>query len=226
MKITIKSVEAGKWRVDIGRNTLSTYGNSQKLIVSFFDMSADKSKFPNGQFVSDYYLDTLMGRNHSQRLRDLDAFVLDFDIPAWTIYAKDLKVIDEVLEKCEKYQGKPIISEFGKIMNDFFELSQQSEEPVWFLEKEELESGMYTQEDYDEFISDVQRLNEEYGITDVYDFIEFYDDWRLAVSEVVTFYGAFENLFEEKNRVLQNTYIIITDPKEDLEVDEDLEMEK
>lgn len=212
MKKNIKSVTVGKWRADVLR--ADTYRKDNNLVVYFYDTSQNKKNFPDGQFVSSYYLDTLMGKDnpHSKRLKNMPYLVLHHDVLAWTLYPDELKLLDKELESCLKYQETPKIGDFGKIMKDIYNLTQESEQPVWFLEKSEFETGDYTQEDLDEFARDFESLQKDYGISDLSSIIEFYDNWENAVDNedaVITFYGAFEHLFEENKK-----YVVVRETLE------------
>ena len=95
--IPIDEFTTGKWKV-----TLTDDGGN-KLIVSFIDMSQDKERFPEGQFVCSYYLDTLLGKNdYGPSIDQMTEFHLWNDIPAWTVEGEDLVKIAEWLKSFSK----------------------------------------------------------------------------------------------------------------------------
>ena len=121
----------GKWRVHLvmpgghyGRgdaltyeqNDADKYGSGLPL-VEFYDISQNAVNFPGGQFVSRYYMNTLLGTdslNLSVPLRDMQAFSLDGGIPSWTVSGNDLKRVsnwlDEAYERLQEgADGKPDI---------------------------------------------------------------------------------------------------------------------
>lgn len=62
-------------------------------LVEFYDTSSDPVAFPGGQFVSRYYMDTLLGTdnlNLGLPIRDMQALSLDGGVPAWTVSGIDL----------------------------------------------------------------------------------------------------------------------------------------
>ena len=84
----------GKWRVEI-RNK-----EGAKPVAYFYDMSQDKSKFPDGQFTYSYYVETLLGKDgYGKPIDEMSAFCLDNSVPEWTIEGNDLKEIAEWLRK-------------------------------------------------------------------------------------------------------------------------------
>lgn len=90
----IDSKEFGKWKVLVRP---SDY-NSDKLSVTFVDMSQDKEKFPLGQITpGTYYLDTLLGLDGDGSIKDMPTLVLDYDIPSWTVEKEELDSIYEWL---------------------------------------------------------------------------------------------------------------------------------
>lgn len=77
------------WRVVVNTNERG------KLIVGFYDMTQDKEKFPEGQFVAQYYVDSLI--NHPGfELR------LYTEVPFWTIKYTALQIIKDWLSHIEQ----------------------------------------------------------------------------------------------------------------------------
>lgn len=105
----------GNWRVHLvmpgdhyGRGDVLTYEQEKAdrygsglPMVEFYDTSQDPTRFPGGQFVSRYYMDTLLGTDSLKLgvpLRDMQAFSLDGGVPAWTVSGDDLKRVAEWLD--------------------------------------------------------------------------------------------------------------------------------
>lgn len=96
----------------------------------------------------------------------------------------------------------PDVSLFGKIMQDIYKTAMDSEEPVWFLEKERFEDGEFVQEDLDILNRDIETLKTDFGIgEDIYSIIESYDRWEDADDAVATFYGDFINIFDREKEI-------------------------
>lgn len=96
-KTNIPSEVFGKWRVEI------TDWNG-KPVAKFYDMSADKDKFPGGQFTgASYYIDTLLGKDDfgSSSIADKQILKLDAGVPSWTVKHDDLVDIAAWLEQFE-----------------------------------------------------------------------------------------------------------------------------
>lgn len=103
----LADLNTGKWRVHLvmpgdhyGRGDVLTYEQedadkhgSGLPLVEFYDTSSDPVAFPGGQFVSRYYMDTLLGTdnlNLGLPIRDMQALSLDGGVPAWTLNGIDL----------------------------------------------------------------------------------------------------------------------------------------
>lgn len=66
-------------------NDCQRYGHGLPL-VEFYDTSADPAKFPGGQFVSRYYMSTLLGMDDPRdSLSQHTALTLDNGVPEWTL---------------------------------------------------------------------------------------------------------------------------------------------
>ncbi len=109
---TSQDLLVGKWRVHV-IPTGGHYGahneqvNNGKPMVSFFDTSCDARKFgPNGQFVSQYYVDTLLGRDGYSTGKYPHGLALDPAVPSWMISASEMAQITEYLRAQEKQMGK------------------------------------------------------------------------------------------------------------------------
>ena len=109
----------GKWRVHLvmpgghyGRGDVLTYEKedadkhgSGLPLVEFYDISQNPVSFPGGQFVSRYYMDTLLGTDSHKLgvpLRDMQAFSLDGGIPSWTVSGDDLKRVSAWLDSAHE----------------------------------------------------------------------------------------------------------------------------
>lgn len=104
----------GKWRVHLvmpgeryGLNDASTYEREDAEehghglpLVEFYDVSQDPARFPGGQFVSRYYMGTLLGMDshYDTPISEMRAFTLDCGIPSWTVSGDDLKRVAGWLE--------------------------------------------------------------------------------------------------------------------------------
>ncbi len=104
---------AGKWRVRFIPKD-SYYGsrnhlfNEGKPLVEFYDNSADPSKFgPNGQFVTRYYADTLLGRDGWYTGDYPYGLALDTDVPGWTVSAENMKQVIAYLKEKTQEMSRP-----------------------------------------------------------------------------------------------------------------------
>ena len=82
----------GIWRVVI-------QGEGKKAIAKFYDMDADTTKFPNGQHVSEYYVETLLGKDgYGDDIRSSYGLSLYGGEPKWTVRQPELRQIGDWLE--------------------------------------------------------------------------------------------------------------------------------
>ena len=103
----LADLNTGKWRVHLvmprdhyGRDDALTYEQADAdcygsglPMVEFYDTSANPLEFPDGQFVSRYYMNTLLGTDDLKLgtpLRDMQALCLDGGVSAWTVGGIDL----------------------------------------------------------------------------------------------------------------------------------------
>lgn len=112
----------GKWRVHLvmpgdhyGRSGSKVYAQAEAdkfgsglPLVEFYDLSQNPLEFPGGQFVSRYYMDTLLGIDGLKLgtpIREMQALSLDGAVPAWTIGGRDLQQVaawlGEVYKSCK-----------------------------------------------------------------------------------------------------------------------------
>ena len=68
-----------------------------ELLVEFFDSRYPHT--PKGQFVSRYYVKTLLGHEGFYGSRLTDGLCLHGGVPEWTIYEKDIPALNDFLEK-------------------------------------------------------------------------------------------------------------------------------
>lgn len=73
-------------------------------LVEFYDTSQDAARFPDGQFVSRYYMTDLLEDNSiatsiDTMLKNGNQFSLDGGIPAWTVEGDDLAKVNDFLKK-------------------------------------------------------------------------------------------------------------------------------
>ena len=109
----LDDLATGRWRAHLvmpgdryGRGDALTYTQEDAArggglpLVEFYDMSADPTQFPCGQFVSRYNMDTLLGLpgGYGEPIRDASALSLYGDVPAWTISGDDLKRVANWLD--------------------------------------------------------------------------------------------------------------------------------
>lgn len=80
-------------------------------LVEFYDTSQDAARFPDGQFVSRYYMTDLLEDNSTAvsldtMLKNGNQFSLDGGIPAWTVEGDDLAKVNDFLKKsCMEFSG-------------------------------------------------------------------------------------------------------------------------
>lgn len=81
-------------------NDCQLYGHGLPL-VEFYDMT--KNTEQDGQFVSRYYMSTLLGMDESDiPLSDMKAFSLDGGVPAWTVAGTDLQNVTDWLNTAKE----------------------------------------------------------------------------------------------------------------------------
>lgn len=74
-------------------NDCQEHGHGLPL-VEFYDTAQDSAKFPEGQFVSRYYMSTLLGMDDPRHsIGDMDALGLDGGVPAWTVGGSELQEV-------------------------------------------------------------------------------------------------------------------------------------
>ena len=96
------------------------------------------------------------------------------------------------------------IKDFGKIMQNMYDIAKQSDNHSWFVELDDFEDGTYTQEDLDRLNQDIETLR-ELGVEDIYGIIESSDEITDDLDRVADFYGAFLELFDEKGDFICHT---------------------
>lgn len=119
---TLDDSIVGKWRVHLvmpgdryGVDDCLTYDPTNAKacnnlpLVEFYDTSQDESRFPGGQFVSRYYMSTLLGLDGlstSESIAEVasrnGSLSLRGDVPAWTVSSSELSVIARRLEKAHE----------------------------------------------------------------------------------------------------------------------------
>lgn len=91
-----KALSNGSFGIPI--NDCQLYGHGLPL-VEFYDVSQDPEKFPEGQFVTRYYMSTLLGMDSiGDSIGDMQTLDLDGAVPDWTIGGDDLQ--DVYLHLC------------------------------------------------------------------------------------------------------------------------------
>lgn len=86
-----KALSNGSFGIPI--NDCQLYGHGLPL-VEFYDVSQDPAKFPEGQFITRYYMSTLLGMDYvAYSIGDMFALVLDGGVPDWTISGDDLQQV-------------------------------------------------------------------------------------------------------------------------------------
>lgn len=86
-----KALSNGSFGIPI--NDCQLYGHSLPL-VEFYDVSQDPAKFPEGQFVTRYYMSTLLGMDSvGDSIGEMSVLDLDGGVPDWTISGDDLKEV-------------------------------------------------------------------------------------------------------------------------------------
>lgn len=74
-------------------NDCRLYGHGLPL-VEFYDMTQDPARFPEGQFVSRYYMSTLLGMDDSENdIGEMFRLGLNGGVPSWTIEGADLREV-------------------------------------------------------------------------------------------------------------------------------------
>lgn len=86
-----KALSNGSFGIPV--NDCQLYGHGLPL-VEFYDVSQDPEKFPEGQFVTRYYMSTLLSMDSvGDSIGEMSALDLDGGVPNWTINGDDLKEV-------------------------------------------------------------------------------------------------------------------------------------
>lgn len=98
-------------------NDCQLYGHGLPL-VEFYDVSQDPAKFPEGQFVTRYYMSTLLGMDSiGDSIGEMSALGLDGGVPNWTIRGDDLQEVYAHLcaarEQLESYTECGTYKDYG-----------------------------------------------------------------------------------------------------------------
>lgn len=98
-------------------NICQLYGHGLPL-VEFYDVSQDPAKFPEGQFVSRYFMSTLLGMDSiGDSIGEMSALGLDGGVPNWTIRGDDLQEVYAHLcaarEQLESYTECGTYKDYG-----------------------------------------------------------------------------------------------------------------
>lgn len=112
---TAGDLYVGKWRVHVvapgahyGLNNSLTHDDNRSL-VEFWDMSVTKDKFPDGQFVSRYYIETLLEDKWGPGPQDLmrGGLCLDgLNADVWSVTGNEMKTVFEWLKNRELLPGE------------------------------------------------------------------------------------------------------------------------
>lgn len=86
-----------------GRWCIVVQKEDRGLIARFYDVAQDPVRFEGGQFVTSYYVDTLLGKDRwsDGSIGEYEAFSLDMGCEAWTVYQPELTQIDEWLNSIQ-----------------------------------------------------------------------------------------------------------------------------
>lgn len=112
---TMNDLIVGKWRVHVvepgGRYGLNNclVNEEQKSLLEFWDMSANKSSFPDGQFVSRYYIDTLFEDTWGPGPQDLmrGGLCLDgLNANVWSVSGREMTKVFDWLKNRELIPGE------------------------------------------------------------------------------------------------------------------------
>ena len=105
-KTPIPDLTVGRFRVHLVQegdrqriNDCRLHGHGLPF-VEFYDMAQDPMRFPGGQFVTRYYMSTLLGMDdYRDSIGDFYALGLDGGVPEWTISGNDLQEVYQYLCK-------------------------------------------------------------------------------------------------------------------------------
>lgn len=107
----LTSFYTGKWRVELVDKGGTFHANHSEqsndgdgTIAVFYDISQDLVKFPGGQRVTSYYVDTLLGKDGWGRPEN--GLSLFADIPSWTVGRNDMQKILKWLDAVDSYKNK------------------------------------------------------------------------------------------------------------------------
>lgn len=114
---TCRDLLVGKWRVRYvpyggyyGQN--NTLINQGKPLLAFYDTSVSSEKFgPEGQYISAYYADTLLGKDGWSTGAYPYGLQLDASIPAWTVSFSEMQEITRFLLRMSRQPS--LLSKIG-----------------------------------------------------------------------------------------------------------------
>ena len=99
----IKMITVSKFNVRVvnkgdkyGRDFVLT-NDSDKPLVEFYDARYPHTEF--GQFITRYYVSTILGDNVHRLDEETGALHLDLGIPAWTVSAEDMATVRNFLKE-------------------------------------------------------------------------------------------------------------------------------
>jgi hypothetical protein len=87
------------------------------------------------------------------------------------------------------------LSDYGRIIKEYYLLASSSSNGTWFLESEAFKQGEYSKEDYLELVNDIEKMRAS-GVNDIDLIIEVAPFDNMQGDVAVTFYGSFYDLFE------------------------------
>lgn len=105
-------MQVGKWGVKLIRPGAqyglgdSVCNDSGDTLVEFYDRSQDPTKFPCGQFVTRYTLESLLNRDHWSHGGCIGGLSLDDAFPCWTVSRSELQPIFSWLKIKSAHPGK------------------------------------------------------------------------------------------------------------------------
>lgn len=217
---TTGDLYVGKWRVHIvgsgeryGVNNNLVHDEARSL-VEFWDMSANRGNFPNGQFVSRYYVETLFEDKWGPSPEQLMQGGLCLDggnAGVWTVTGDEMTKVFEWLKDRPYKEGER-----------FFEWHGDVDVPIWKMESHLVNSAYVAKAAGELFLSEVMAAQPFAKDVLIEPIGAYRDGWGYSVSFVCqaneeTVNSSFKKAFEGMNYEFETESKVVADEKRSLE---------
>ena len=217
---TTGDLYVGKWRVHIiapgeryGVNNNIVHDEDRSL-VEFWDMSVNRGNFPNGQFVTRYYVETLFEDKWGPSPKDLMRAGLCLDggnASVWTVTGDEMTKVFEWLKNRPYKEGER-----------FFEWHGDVDVPVWKMERLLFKDGQTAKSAGEQVLGEFLASQPFAKDVSVEVIGAYKDGWGYSVSFVCqaneeTVKSSLKKAFEGMSYELESESKIVAEEKKSLE---------